>query len=349
MSFISQRQAVDVFGCSKEELSDILVRAGEKSYRSKQIWQWVYRKQLYDLDAMTDIAQSTRRALQSYLTFQTLQSEKIQLSVDGTIKFLLALFDQNTIETVYIPEDDRGTICVSSQVGCAMKCSFCHTGTRGLARNLTASEIVQQILFVQSYLKQNNIPYPTVFNIVFMGMGEPFNNYDSVAKAVNIITDPTGLTISRRRITISTSGVVPYIERCAKELRVNLAISLHAVHNELRSQIMPINRKYPIELLIKACKQYQRLAKSKRITFEYVMLKGVNDSKEEARRLAELIKGIPCIVNLIPFNAWPSSVYESPAMADVESFAQIIKSLGCQATIRASRGQDILAACGQLK
>lgn len=349
MSFISQHQAVDVFGCSKEELSDILIKAGEKGYRAKQIWQWVYRKHVYGLDAMTDIAQGTRQKLQNYLIFQTLHSEKVQLSNDGTIKFLLALFDKNTIETVYIPEDDRGTICVSSQVGCAMKCSFCHTGTRGLARNLTASEIVQQILFVQSYLKQNNIPYPNVFNIVFMGMGEPFNNYDSVAKAVNIITDPAGLTISRRRITISTSGIVPYIEKCAKELRVNLAVSLHAVHNELRSKIMPINRKYPIGLLIKACKQYQRLAKSKRITLEYVMLKGINDSKEDARSLAELVRGIPCIVNLIPFNAWPTSIYKSPHMADVESFARIIKNTGCQATIRASRGQDILAACGQLK
>ena len=314
---------VDVFGCSAAELSQVLVDLGEKSYRAKQIWKWIYRKNIHILDKMTDISQESRQKLKLHLLFPKLLSEKIQISKDGSIKFLLVLTDQNRLETVYIPEDDRGTICVSSQVGCAMGCQFCYTGTSALVRNLTASEIIQQILFVEEYLRVHN-KVPSLTNIVFMGMGEPFNNYDNVAKTVSIITDPEGLTISRRRITISTSGIVPYIEKCAKELRVNLAVSLHAVNNDLRTKLMPINKKYPLEKLIKICKQYQRLAKSKRITFEYIMLKGINDKKEDATKLTELIHGIPCIVNLIPFNAWPGTMGRDPG----EIYGDLAKEFG---------------------
>jgi 23S rRNA (adenine2503-C2)-methyltransferase len=343
-------QRVDVFECTPADLSKALVAFGEKSYRAKQIWKWIYCKHALNLCEMTDISKEARDRLKNRLIFTQPVAEKIQRSNDGTIKFLFVLADQSKIETVYIPEGTRGTICLSSQVGCALKCRFCHTGTQGLTRNLSAGEIVQQVLFVKKYLRETeSISFPSTLNIVFMGMGEPFNNYDSVAKAVHIMMDPEGLAISRRRITISTSGILPFISRCAKELRVNLAISLHAVTNELRNQLMPINRKYPLEDLIKECRHYQRLAHSKRITFEYVMLQNINDKEEDAAKMAELLRGISCIVNLIPFNKWPTSEYECTQMSKIGNFASIIKNAGCHTTIRASRGRDILGACGQLK
>lgn len=341
----------DIFSLTKLELAEALSQFDLKPFRAKQIWRWVYCEAIYDFSKMTDIAKNGRETLAQKFKFGYPQIAQLLESEDGTVKFLLELADGNKIETVYIPEPKRITICVSCQVGCLLKCAFCHTGTQGLTRNLLTSEIIQQIIVVRDFVTkklQEKNEADRAINLVFMGMGEPFHNYENVAKAIHILMDNEGIAISRRRITISTSGIVPYIRRCAEELKVNLAISLHAASNEIRNQIMPINKKYPIEELIKSCREYQKLANSKRITFEYLMLKGINDSAKQAKELIRLIRGISCIVNLLPFNEWPGSVYTCSDETVMKNFVQIIKKAGHQATIRTPRGRDILAACGQL-
>jgi 23S rRNA (adenine2503-C2)-methyltransferase len=276
---------------------------------------------------------------------------RAQQSVDGTSKWLLRLADANEIESVHIPEEDRGTLCVSSQVGCTLTCRFCHTGTQRLVRNLTAREIVQQILVARDRLGEWPAPKDgrLVSNIVMMGMGEPLYNFEEVAKALKIVMDHEGIAISKRRITLSTAGVVPMMRRCGEEIGVNLAVSLHAVTDEVRDVIVPLNKKYPLAELIAACRAYPGANNARRITFEYVMLKGVNDSPADARALVRLIRGIPAKVNLIPFNAWPGAPYECSSEAAIQAFGDIVNAAGYASPVRTPRGRDILAACGQLK
>lgn len=351
VSVTSPNVPIDIFGLTKSELAETVTNFGERSFRAKQIWRWIYCENVFNYSKMTDLSKSSHKIFDQHLKFQFPLIDRYLISNDGTIKFILKFSDKKKIETVYIPEPKRITICVSSQVGCALKCKFCHTGTQPLMRNLSAAEIVKQVVLVREFTRKkvhaNEFSKP--INIVFMGMGEPFYNYNNVSKAVNILMDNEGLAISRRRITISTSGIIPQIKKCAEELKVNLAISLHATSNEIRNKIMPINKRFPIEQLIESCRKYQELANSRRITFEYVTLKSFNDSIDHAKNLVKLIKGIPCIINLIPFNKWPGSIYECSDQSVINNFARVIKNSGYQATIRTPRGQDILAACGQLK
>jgi 23S rRNA (adenine2503-C2)-methyltransferase len=272
-------------------------------------------------------------------------------SVDGTRKWLLRFPDGEEVETVHIPEDDRGTLCVSSQVGCTLTCSFCHTGTQRLVRNLASEEIVAQVMIARDALGEWPSPQDDrqVTNIVLMGMGEPLYNYENVAAALKIVMDGEGLSISRRKITLSTAGVVPMIHRCGAELAVNLAVSLHAVRDDIRDRLVPLNRKYPIAELLDACRSYPGASNARRITFEYVMLKGVNDSPSDARELVRLVAGIPAKVNLIPFNPWPGAPYECSSDAAIKAFSDIVFAAGYSAPVRTPRGRDILAACGQLK
>ena len=348
----SLRFPIDIFSLTKLELTNTIMRLNEQAFRARQVWRWLYCGSIYDFAKMTDLSKSTREVFAQYFKFKLPQIVECLTSNDGTVKFILGFSDKNKVETVYIPEAKRITICVSSQVGCALSCRFCHTGTQRLMRNLSAGEIVKQIVLLRDFAikkAQEKKEELKPINIVFMGMGEPFYNYDNVAQAIKILMDDEGLAISRKRITISTSGIIPQIKKCAEELKVNLAISLHAPSNEIRNKIMHINKKYPIEQLVQACKKYQELANSRRITFEYVMLKNVNDSMNEAKSLVQLIRGIPCIINLIPFNKWPGSAYECSDETVTNNFAQLLKNAGYQATVRTPRGQDILAACGQLK
>jgi 23S rRNA (adenine2503-C2)-methyltransferase len=272
-------------------------------------------------------------------------------SVDGTRKWLLRFADGEEVETVHIPEEDRGTLCVSSQVGCTLTCSFCHTGTQRLVRNLGSEEIVGQVMVARDALGEWPSPQDDrqVTNIVLMGMGEPLYNYENVATALKIIMDPEGVSISRRKITLSTSGVAPMIQRCGAELAVNLAISLHAVRDDIRDHLVPLNRKYPIAALLDACRSYPGATNARRITFEYVMLKGINDSLSDARELVRLLAGIPAKVNLIPFNPWPGAPFECSSDAAIKAFSDIVFAAGYSAPVRTPRGRDILAACGQLK
>jgi 23S rRNA (adenine2503-C2)-methyltransferase len=274
-----------------------------------------------------------------------------QHSVDGTRKWLLRFADGQEVESVHIPEEDRGTLCVSSQVGCTLTCRFCHTGTQRLVRNLSAAEIVGQVMTARDQLGEWPSPKDgrLLSNIVMMGMGEPLYNYENVAQALKIVMDGEGIAISKRRITLSTAGVVPMIERCGRDLNVNLAVSLHAVNDELRDRIVPINRKYPIAMLLDACRNYPGLSNARRITFEYVMLKDVNDSPAEARELVRLLRGIPAKVNLIPFNPWPGAPFECSTDAAIQRFSDIVFDAGYASPVRTPRGQDIMAACGQLK
>ncbi|MFN3075340.1 MAG: 23S rRNA (adenine(2503)-C(2))-methyltransferase RlmN [Alphaproteobacteria bacterium] len=342
----------ELIGLSREELAALMVSLGEKPFRAKQVWHWLYHRGVTDFAAMTNLARPFRDKLAEHcrITRPTVRLEAT--SGDGSRKWLLAFADGQEIETVYIPEEDRGAACLSAQVGCTLTCRFCHTGTQTLVRNLTAAEIISQFLVARD--SYGEWPTPTddtrqLSNIVVMGMGEPLFNYDNVAKALRIAMDPEGIAMSRRRITLSTSGVVPLIRRCGAELAVNLAISLHAATDELRDQIMPINRKYPLAELMQACREYPGASNARRITFQYVMLKGVNDSPADARAILRLVKDIPCKFNLIPFNPWPGAPFESSDDATIQDFAARINDAGYSAPVRTSRGQDILAACGQLK
>ncbi|HEX5691295.1 MAG TPA: 23S rRNA (adenine(2503)-C(2))-methyltransferase RlmN, partial [Roseiflexaceae bacterium] len=303
--------------------------------------------------AMTNIAKKARETLEAHFRIGRPHIALQQQSSDGTRKWLMRLADGNEIESVYIPEDDRGAVCISSQVGCTLTCSFCHTGTMKLVRNLSAGEIVGQFMAARD--SYGEWPSPTgeadrlLSNIVMMGMGEPLYNFDNVAAALKIAMDDQGIALSRRRITLSTSGVVPMMQRCGEELNVNLAVSLHAVTDELRNELVPINRKWPIAELLDACRAYPGAKNARRITFEYVMLKGLNDSDADAHELVRLLKDIPAKINLIPFNAWPGAPYECSSNNRIHRFAEILNQANLAAPVRTPRGRDILAACGQLK
>lgn len=343
----------NLIGLTRDELSAALAQVGAEKFRAKQIFQWLYHHGVTDFDGMTNIAKPMREKLAEHFVIARPTVHKDYVSIDGTRKWLLDFPDENRIEMVHIPETDRGTLCVSSQVGCTLSCTFCHTGTQRLVRNLSAAEIVGQVMVARDTFGEWPTPQTgrKLSNIVMMGMGEPLYNYDEMAKALKLVMDGEGIAITKRKITLSTSGVVPMMEHCGQELGVNLAISLHAVTNELRSKIVPINRKWPIEELMAACRRYYPEGKTggRRITFEYVMLKDVNDSDADARALVKLLKGIPAKVNLIPFNPWPGSPYERSTAKRIEAFARIVHEAGYPSPVRTPRGDDILAACGQLK
>jgi 23S rRNA (adenine2503-C2)-methyltransferase len=343
----------ELVGLSREELAAEMLAIGEKPFRAKQLWHWIYHQGATDFAVMSSIAKPMQRKLAERFVIGRPTVTTEQTSTDGTRKFLFGFRDGQQVETVYIPDDDRGSVCISTQVGCTLSCKFCHTGTQKLVRNLGAAEIVGQFMAARD--SYGEWPTPTdgdhrrLSNIVVMGMGEPLYNYENIAKALTIAMDGEGIALSRRRITLSTSGVVPMMDRCGAELGVGLAVSLHAVTDELRNEIVPLNRKYPIADLLAACRRYPGASNARRITFEYVMLRGVNDSPAEAHELVRLLKGIPAKVNLIPFNPWPGSPYKTSTSEAVQRFAEILNDNGYSSPIRRPRGRDILAACGQLK
>jgi 23S rRNA (adenine2503-C2)-methyltransferase len=353
-----------LFGLTRGEVEAALGEAGvpapRRAMRRRQIWNWLYVRGATTFSAMSDLSRELRDTLAERHTLERPEIVCEQVSADGTRKWLLRLAAESTdarapeIETVFIPEGARGTLCLSSQVGCTLTCSFCHTGTQRLVRNLTAAEIIAQILLARDRLgdwrARARSPAPRVVtNIVMMGMGEPLYNFDAVAEALRIASDGDGLAISRRRITLSTSGVAPMIERVGSEIGVMLAISLHAADDATRNRLVPINRKYPIAELMNACRGFPGLANARRITFEYVMLKGVNDSVADARRLVRLVSGIPAKINLIPFNPWPGAPFECSDWDQIERFAEIVQRAGYASPVRSPRGRDIMAACGQLR
>jgi len=344
-----------VIGLDREELAEVFRDLGESEkslrMRANQLWHWIYHRGATDFSVMTTIARGLQEKLAETCTLDRGLVENHQQSSDGTAKWLVRKTDGALIESVFIPEEDRGTLCVSSQVGCTLNCSFCHTGTQAWVRNLGPREIVSQIMIARDGLGE--WPTPTegrkISNIVMMGMGEPLYNLDSVTKALRVVMDGEGLSISKRRITLSTAGVVPMMDRCGEELDVNLAVSLHAVSNDVRDELVPLNRKYPLAELLAACKRYPGSSNARRITFEYVMLKGINDSPADARELVRLLKGIPAKINLIPFNPWPGVAYECSDWETIHKFSDIVFKAGYSSPIRMPRGRDIMAACGQLK
>jgi len=338
-------------GLDRAALVAKLTALGIEPFRAKQIWGWMYGKGVTDFARMANIKKDTQTLLAEHFSIARAGVSRNAVSFDETQKWLLKFADGHEVETVFIPDAPRGTLCVSSQVGCTLSCTFCHTGTQRLVRNLTAGEIVTQVLVAKDGLKewQRDKEGRTLTNIVFMGMGEPLFNYDNVVKACQIMLDDEGLNLSRRKITVSTSGVVPMIRPLAADAGVNLAISLHATTNDLRNQIVPINRKYPIEELLDACRDYAKLVPQRRIMFEYVMLQEVNDHIEDAHRLVQLLDGIPSKVNLIPFNPWPGAPYQRSSNNRIHSFGRVLMAAGIASPIRKTRGDDIMAACGQLK
>lgn len=358
-----------LIGLDRESLGAALREKGvpEKQIKMRvaQIWNWIYVRGVSDFDHMANVSKDMREMLKTHFTIARPEIVEEQVSNDGTRKWLLRFPPRGAgrpveVESVYIPEEGRGTLCISSQVGCTLTCSFCHTGTQKLVRNLTAEEILAQLLLARDRLgdfPDRETPVGTmmpssdrkVTNIVMMGMGEPLYNFEEVKKALLIATDGDGLSLSKRRVTLSTSGVVPEIYRTGEEIGVMLAISLHAVRDELRDMLVPINKKYPLKELIEACRNYPGLSNARRITFEYVMLKDVNDSLEDAKGLIQLLKGVPAKINLIPFNPWPGTNYQCSDWATIEKFADFINQAGYASPIRTPRGRDILAACGQLK
>jgi 23S rRNA (adenine2503-C2)-methyltransferase len=345
----------ELVGLPREELAAELAAIGEKPFRAKQLWHWIYHQGVTDFAAMSSIARPLQQRLAERFVIGRPDAAVVQTSMDETRKFLFRFRDGQTAETVYIPDpqEDRGAVCISSQVGCTLSCRFCHTGTQRLTRNLGAGEIVGQFMAARDAYGEWPSPKgetPRLLStIVLMGMGEPLYNYANVAKAMTIVMDNEGIALSRRRITLSTSGVVPMMDRCGAELGVNLAVSLHAVRDELRDELVPLNRKYPIAELIAACRRYPAASNARRITFEYVMLRGINDSAEDARELVRLLAGIPAKVNLIPFNPWPGSTYETSTATAIDRFANIVMDAGFSSPVRTPRGRDILAACGQLR
>jgi 23S rRNA (adenine2503-C2)-methyltransferase len=341
-----------------ERLGDIGIAPSQRKMRVQQLWHWIYFRGANSFEEMTSVSKDMRGRLAEHFTVDRPEVVAEQISNDGTRKWLLRLPSgdklerPHEVECVYIPETDSGTLCVSSQVGCTLNCSFCHTGTQRLVRNLTAGEIAGQVMVARDRLndwadRENGTRLVT--NVVMMGMGEPLYNFDAVRDALLIVADNEGIGISRRRITLSTSGVVPNIIRAGEEIGVMLAISLHAVRDELRNELVPLNRKYPIEQLLQACRDYPGASNARRITFEYVMLKGVNDSLDDAKLLVKLLKGIPAKINLIPFNPWPGTKYECSDWEQIEQFSEYIFNAGYSSPVRTPRGRDILAACGQLK
>ncbi|WP_085786963.1 23S rRNA (adenine(2503)-C(2))-methyltransferase RlmN [Ketogulonicigenium robustum] len=341
----------------RQALIDVGVPEKQAKMRMGQLWQWIYVWGVRDFAAMTNLAKDLRATLAEAYVLEVPEVVTRQVSEDGTRKYLVRIAGGHEVEVVYIPETDRGTLCVSSQVGCTLTCSFCHTGTQKLVRNLTAAEIVGQVLVARDDLGEWPAPGQDVSelgprrlsNIVLMGMGEPLYNFENVRDAMKIVMDPEGIQLSRRRITLSTSGIVPEIARTAEEIGCQLAVSFHATTDEVRNVLVPVNRKWNIETLLSALREYPALSNSERITFEYVMLRGVNDSDEDARRLVELIRGIPAKINLIPFNEWPGSPYQRSTKARIEAFADIVNAAGYASPVRRPRGEDIMAACGQLK
>ena len=350
---------VNLVGLTRDQMRDAFVTAGtpEKQARMRvnQVWQWIYHWGVRDFALMTNLAKDYRALLAGAFAVDLPEIVSKQVSSDGTRKYLVRIQGGHEVETVYIPEEDRGTLCVSSQVGCTLNCSFCHTGTQKLVRNLTAGEIVGQVMLVRDDLGEWPVPGAPkdetrlLSNIVLMGMGEPLYNFDAVRDAMKIAMDAEGLQLSRRRITLSTSGVVPEIARTATEIGCQLAVSFHATTDEVRDVLVPINKKWNIATLLDALREYPNLSNSERITFEYVMLDGVNDSDEDARRLVKLIEGIPAKINLIPFNEWPGAPYKRSSNNRIRAFADIIYKAGYASPIRTPRGEDIMAACGQLK
>ncbi|MEY9364445.1 23S rRNA (adenine2503-C2)-methyltransferase [Bradyrhizobium yuanmingense] len=351
-----------LIGLSRTELADRLgdigVAPAQRKMRVQQLWHWLYFRGAQSFDEMSSISKGIRAELAQHFTVDRPEVVAEQISNDGTRKWLLRLPSGDNVqkahevECVYIPETDRGTLCVSSQVGCTLNCAFCHTGTQRLVRNLTAGEIVGQVMVARDRLNDwadREDGTRRVTNIVMMGMGEPLYNFDAVRDALLIVGDNEGIGISRRRITLSTSGVVPNIVRAGEEIGVMLAISLHAVRDELRNELVPLNRKYPIKELLQACRDYPGASNARRITFEYVMLKGVNDSLDDAKLLVKMLKGIPAKINLIPFNPWPGTAYECSDWDQIEKFSEYIFNAGYSSPVRTPRGRDILAACGQLK
>ncbi|WP_068310619.1 23S rRNA (adenine(2503)-C(2))-methyltransferase RlmN [Polycladidibacter hongkongensis] len=359
-----------LIGLSREELGKAMEAVGvpprQVRMRVNQLWHWLYVRGISDFDKMSNVSKDLRAKLKFAFTIERPEIVTEQISVDGTRKWLFRYPSRGAgkpveVETVYIPEEDRGTLCISSQVGCTLTCTFCHTGTQKLVRNLTSEEILSQLLIAKDRLNdfpdadapegalENASNRRRITNIVMMGMGEPLYNFDEVKKALLIASDGDGLSLSKRRITLSTSGVTPMIARTGDEIGCMLAISLHAVEDELRNVLVPINKKYNIEALLDACRNYPGLSNAKRITFEYVMLKGVNDSLEDAKKLVQLLKGIPAKINLLPFNPWPGSPYECSEWEQIEAFADVVNRAGYASPIRTPRGRDIFAACGQLK
>jgi 23S rRNA (adenine2503-C2)-methyltransferase len=338
-------------GLDREEMAAFVQDLGEPQFRARQLWHWIYHHGADDFAAMSSLAKGFRARLAENCSAARPMVKTEQHSHDGTRKWLLRLPDLQEVEAVYIPEADRGTLCVSSQVGCTLTCRFCYTGTQRLVRNLSAGEILGQVMLARDSLGEWPSPREgrLLTNIVLMGMGEPLYNYEEVAKALRIAMDSEGLGFSRRRITLSTSGVVPMMRRCGEELGVNLAVSLHAVSDEVRDHLVPLNKKYPIAELLRACRDYPGVNNARRITFEYVMLDGVNDSPADARELARLLKDIPAKVNLIPFNPWPGAEFECSRPEAIQQFSDILYEAGFSAPVRTPRGQDILAACGQLR
>ena len=368
-------------GLSKPQLREAMAGIGlderEAKMRASQLWNWIYVNGVTDFERMSNIQKGFRQTLSDNFLLDRPEIVSEQISIDGTRKWLFRYRDPKNpnlppveIETVYIPESDRGTLCVSSQVGCTLTCSFCHTGTQTLVRNLTAGEILGQILMARERLGDfpggvrpddgGLVPGPrgsggsegdsrAITNVVMMGMGEPLYNYDNVKQALLIASDEAGISLSKRRITLSTSGVVPFIEPAGREIGTMLAISLHAVRDDLRDMLVPINKKYPLKDLLEACRTYPGLSNARRITFEYVMLKDINDSDADARELVQLLSGIPAKINLIPFNPWPGTNYDCSSSARIEKFADIVNKAGYASPVRTPRGRDIFAACGQLK
>ncbi len=366
------KHAPSIAGMTRAQIADALRGMGlpERDIRMRvsQLWHWIYFRGARDFGDMLNVSKALRQTLAENFALRLPEIVDEQISVDGTRKWLFRLEPVDAqdkgaeIECVYIPESDRGTLCVSSQVGCTLNCSFCHTGTQKLVRNLTSAEIVGQLLAARQRLGDfpdrerpvdGLVPsgegVRAVSNIVFMGMGEPLYNTDAVMAAIDVMADGDGLSLSKRRITVSTSGVVPQIERLGKSCGPALAISLHAVRDDLRNELVPLNKKYPIKELLSACRGYPGLSNARRITFEYVMLKGVNDSPAEARELVRLLKGLPAKINLIPFNPWPGAPYECSDWETIERFSDIVFNAGYASPVRTPRGRDILAACGQLK
>jgi len=358
------RKATDgptnLVGKTRAELAELLMATGvpEKqiSMRVAQVWQWIYNKGIRDFEQMTNLSKEFRSDLAARYVVEIPEIVTRQISKDGTRKYLVRIEGGHEVEVVYIPEETRGTLCISSQVGCTLNCTFCHTGTQKLVRNLTAGEIVGQIMLARDDLGEwpepGRAPMPEarlLSNIVLMGMGEPLYNFDAVRDAMKIAMDGEGISLSRRRITLSTSGVVPEIAKTAEQIGCLLAVSFHATTDDVRDKLVPINRKWNIETLLNTLREYPRLSNSERITFEYVMLRDVNDSDDDARRLVQLIKGIPAKINLIPFNEWPGAPYQRSQPARIKSFSDIIFNAGYSAPIRRPRGEDIMAACGQLK
>jgi 23S rRNA (adenine2503-C2)-methyltransferase len=359
-----------LIGLTRAQLADALGEVGvpeqQRKMRVQQLWHWIYFRGFTSFDEMTSVSKELRAALAGRFTLARPEVVAEQVSVDGTRKWLLRLPGEvqgerpHEVECVYIPDTERGTLCVSSQVGCTLTCTFCHTGTQRLVRNLTAGEIVGQVMAARDRLgdwpggtRPTDGVVPTgdrcITNIVMMGMGEPLYNFEAVRDALLIVADGEGIGISKRRITLSTSGVVPNIQRTGAEIGCMLAVSLHAVRDDLRNELVPLNRKYPIAELLQACRDYPSASNARRITFEYVMLKGVNDSLDDAKLLVKLLKGIPAKINLIPFNPWPGTAYECSDWERIEKFSEYIFNAGYSSPVRTPRGRDIFAACGQLK